>query len=166
MANYKDVDRLNKRIKALYITFGKGTTQYKYIESYLTTQSRQFGYKVNRNKQGIIQISKGKKNLENIPNVNIEKLLQMPTVREKIKEEVKQGLTKEDAINRIKFDETVKGFINSHLGEIYAEPEMYNLVKRKERLTEEEFMYIASKVGNTKDISDYKEIFSDERIVK
>ena len=166
MANYKDVDRLNKRIKALYNTFGKGTTQYKYMESYITTQSRQFGYKVNRNKQGVIQISKGKKNLENIPNMNIDKLLQMPTVSEKIKEEVNQGLTKEDAINRIKFEDTVKGFINAHLGEIYAEPEMYNLVKRKERLTEEEFMYIVNTVGNSKDISDYKEIFSDERIVK
>ena len=43
---------------------------------------------------------------------------------------------------------------------------MYNLVKRKERLTEEEFMYIVNNVGNSKDISDYKEIFSDERIVK
>ena len=166
MANYRDVDRLNKRIKALYNTFGKGTTQYKYMESYITTQSRQFGYKVNRNKQGVIQISKGKKNLENIPNMNIDKLLQMPTVKEKIKEEVSKGLTKEEAINRIKFDDTVKGFINSHLGEIYAEPEMYNLVKRKEILTEEEFMYIVNNVGNSKDISDYKEIFSDERIVK
>ena len=156
MANYKDVDRLNKRIKA----------QYKYMESYITTQSRQFGYKVNRNKQGVIQISKGKKNLENIPNANIDKLLAMPKVSEKIKEEVNQGLTKEEAINRIKFDDTVKGFINSHLGEIYAEPEMYNLVKRKERLTEEEFMYIVNDVGNSKEISDYKEIFSDERIVK
>lgn len=166
MANYKDVDRLNKRIKALYNTFGKGTTQYKYMESYITTQSRQFGYKVNRNKQGVIQISKGKKNLENIPDANIDKLLSMPKVSEKIKDEVKQGLTKEEAINRIKFDDTVKGFINSHLGEIYAEPEMYNLVKRKERLTEEEFMHIVNNVGNFKDITDYKEIFSDERIVK
>lgn len=166
MANYRDVDRLNKRIKAVYNTFGKGTTQYKYMESYITTQSRQFGYKVNRNKQGVIQISKGKKNLENIPNMNIDKLLQMPTVSEKIKEEVKQGLTKEEAIKRIKFDDTVKGFINSHLGEIYADPEMYKLVKRKERLTEEEFMYIVQNVGSTKDINDYKEIFSDERIVK
>ena len=166
MANYRDVDRLNKRIKALYNTFGKGTTQYKFMESYITTQSRQFGYKVNRNKQGVIQISKGKKNLENIPNMNIDKLLQMPTVSEKIKEEMNQVLTKEEAIKRIKFDDTVKGFINSHLGEIYAEPEMYNLVKRKERLTEEEFMYIVNNVGNSKDISDYKEIFSDERIVK
>ena len=166
MANYKDVDRLNKRIKALYNTFGKGTTQYKYIESYLTTQSRQFGYKVIRNKQGVIQLSKGKKNLENIPNMNIDKLLDMPTTSEKIKEEMKQGLTKEEAIKRIKFDDTVKGFINAHLGEIYAEPEMYNLVKRKERLTEEEFMYIVNNVGTTKEISDYKEVFNDERIVK
>lgn len=166
MANYKDIDRLNKRIKALYNTFGKGTTQYKYIESYLTTQSRQYGYKVNRTKQGIIQISKGKKNLENIPDANIDKLLAMPKVSEKIKEEVKQGLTKEVAINRIKFDDTVKGFINSHLGEIYADPQMYALVKRKERLTEEEFMFIVQNVGSPKDITEYKEIFSDERIVK
>ena len=166
MANYKDVDRLNKRIKSLYNTFGKGTTQYKYMEAYITTQSRQFGYKVNRNKQGVIQISKGKKNLENIPNMNIDKLLQMPTVIEKIKEEVNQGLTKEEAINRVKFDDTVKGFINSHLGEIYADPVMYALVKRKERLTEEEFMYIVQNVGSPKDIDEYKEIFSDERIIK
>lgn len=166
MANYKDVDRLNKRIKALYNTFGKGNTQYKYMESYITTQSRQFGYKVIRNKQGVIQISKGKKNLEIIPNANIDKLLAMPKVSEKIKEEVKQGLTKEKAINRIKFDDTVNGFINSHLGEIYADPQMYALVKRKERLTEEEFMYIVQNVGSPKDINDYKEIFSDERIVK
>lgn len=166
MANYKDVDRLNKRIKALYNTFGKGTTQYKYIESYITTQSRQFGYKVNRNKQGVIQISKGKKNIENIPNANIDKLLAMPKVNEKIKEEMKHGLTKEESINRIKFDDTVKGFINSHLGEIYADPQMYTLVKRKERLTEEEFMYIVQNVGSPKDINDYKEIFSDERIIK
>lgn len=166
MANYKDVDRLNKRIKALYNTFGKGTTQYKYMESYITIQSRQFGYKVNRNKQGVIQISKGKKNLENIPNMNIDKLLQMPTVSEKIKEEVNQGLTKEEAIKRINFDDTVKGFINAHLGEIYADPQMYALVKRKERLTEEEFMYVVQNVGSPKDIDEYKEIFSDERIVK
>ena len=166
MASYKDVDRLNKRIKSLYNTFGKTTTQYRYIESYLTTQSRQYGYKVNRNKQGVIQISKGKKNLENIPNMNIGKLLDMPTVSEKIKKEINQGLTKDEAIKRIKFDDTVKGFINSHLGEIYADPEMYALVKRKERLTEEEFMYIVQNVGSPKDISEYKEIFSDERIVK
>ena len=166
MANYKDVDRLNKRIKALYNTFGKGTTQYKYIESYLTIQSRQFGYKVNRNKQGVIQLSKGKKNLENIPNMNIEKLLNMPKVSEKIKEEMKQGLTKEDAIKQIKFGDTVKGFIDAHLGEIYADPLMYSLVKRKERLTEEEFLYIVQNVGSPKDIGEYKEIFSDERIIK
>ena len=166
MANYKDVDRLNKRIKALYNTFGKGTTQYKYIESYITTQSRQFGYKVNRNKQGVIQLSKGKKNLENIPNMNIDKLLDMPTVSEKIKEEMNHGLTKEESINQIKFNDTVKGFINSHLGEIYADPGMYALVKRKERLTEEEFMYIVQNVGSPKDIDEYKEIFSDERIIK
>lgn len=166
MANYKDVDRLNKRIKSLYNTFGKATTQYRYIESYITTQSRQFGYKVNRNKQGVIQISKGKKNLENIPNANIDKLLTMPKVSEKIKEEVNQGLTKEEAIKRIKFDDSIKGFINSHLGEIYADPQMYALVKRKERLTEEEFMYIVQNVGSPKDISEYKEIFSDERIIK
>ena len=166
MANYRDVDRLNKRIKALYNTFGKGTTQYKYMDAYLTTQSRKFGYKVNRTKQGIIQISKGKKNLENIPNANIDKLLALAKVSEKIKDEVNQGLTKEEAIKRVKFDDTVKGFINSHLGEIYADPQMYALVKRKERLTEEEFMYIVQNVGSPKDISEYKEIFSDERIVK
>ena len=166
MANYSDVDRLNKRIKALYNTFGKGTTQYKYMDAYLTTQSRKFGYKVNRTKQGIIQISKGKKNLENIPNANIDKLLALAKVSEKIKDEVNQGLTKEEAIKRVKFDDTVKGFINSHLGEIYADPQMYALVKRKERLTEEEFMYIVQNVGSPKDISEYKEIFSDERIVK
>ena len=166
MANYKDVDRLNKRIKALYNTFGKGTTQYKYMESYIITQSRQYGYKVNRNKQGVIQLSKGKKNLELIPNLNTDKLLDMPTLREKIKEEMNQGLSKEEAINRIKFDDTVKGFINSHLGEIYADPQMYAMVKRKERLTEEEFMYIVQNVGSPKDINEYKEIFSDERIVK
>ena len=166
MANYRDVDRLNKRIKALYNTFGKGTTQYKYIESYLTTQSRQFGYKVNRNKQGVIQISKGKKNIENIPDMNIEKLLDLPKVSEKIKEEMKQGLTKEEAINHIKFDDTVKGFINAHLGEIYADPEMHALVKRKERLTEDEFMRIVDKLDNPKDITYYEEIFMDERIIK
>ena len=166
MANYRDVDRLNKRIKALYNTFGKSNTQYKYIESYLTTQSRQYGYKVSRNKQGIIQISKGKKNLETIPNANIVKLLAMPKVSEKIKEEVNKGLTKDDAIKQVKFGDTVKGFINSHLGEIYADPVMYALVKRKERLTEEEFIYIVQNVGSPKDIGEYKEIFSDERIIK
>ena len=166
MANYKDVDRLNKRIKSIFNTFGRSNIKYKYMESYITTQSRQFGYKVNRNKQGVIQLSKGKKNLEAIPNANMEKLLDIPTVMENIKEVMEQGITKEEAIKQIKFDDTVKGFINSHLGEIYAEPEMYNLVKRKERLTEEEFIYIVQKVGSPKDISDYKEIFSDERIIK
>ena len=150
----------------MYNTFGKSNNTYKYMEAYITTQARQHGFKTVRNKKsGFIQISKGKKSIENINEEIIDKMLALETTSEKIKKEMNnEGLTKQETIELIKRYDTVKGFINSHLGEIYKDPELYALVKTKNKknLSEHDFLKIAQSVGEAHDIEYYMEIFDDE----
>lgn len=153
----------------MYETFGKSNTTYKYIEAYLTTQSRQFGFKTIKNKKsGYIQLSKAEKSIELINEETIDKMLSLETTSEKIKKEMNnEKLTKQEAIESIKRYDTIKGFINSNLGEIYKDPELYALVKtkKKKNIEEKDFLKIVQSVGESHDIDYYMEIFSDERNV-
>lgn len=166
MADYKEVDKLNKRIKSLYEAFGKSNNTYKYMEAYITAQARQYGFKTVKNKKsGFIQLSKGKKSIENINEEIIDKMLSLETTSEKIKKEMSnEGLTKQEAIESIKRYDTVKGFINSHLGEIYKDTGLHALVKTKNKknLSEDDFLKIVQSVGEPHDIDYYMEIFDDE----
>ena len=168
----KDITKINERITQLVKTFGSNDSTVNAIKSYITTITDNYHF----TKIGSIAISQSEKNKLSEKQVN--KLLSYGTVGSKIKSS-KQKLkkygvknpTREQAISHSIRESKIKDFIREHEQEIYANKDLYQAVKRSSsennaRLYYDEVEQLFSLLDTTKDISEYKDIFENERLIE
>ena len=168
----KDITRINERITQLVKTFGSNDSTVNAIKSYITTITDNYHF----TKSGSIAISQSEKNKLSEKQVN--KLLSYGTVGSKIKSS-KQKLkkygvknpTREQAISHSIRESKIKDFIREHEQEIYANKDLYQAVKRRSsennaRLYYDEVEQLFSLLDTPKDISEYKDVCENERIIE
>ena len=168
----KDITKINERITQLVKTFGSNDSTVNAIKSYITTITDNYHF----TKSGSIAISQSEKNKLSEKQVN--KLLSYGTVGSKIKSSKqklkKYGIkkpTREQAISHSIRESKIKDFIREHEQEIYANKDLYQAVKRRSdennsRLYLDEVEKLFSLLGEPKDISEYKDIFENERLIE
>ena len=168
----KDITKINERITQLVKTFGSNDSTVNAIKSYITTITNNYHF----TKSGSIAISQSEKNKLSEKQVN--KLLSYGTVGSKIKSS-KQKLkkygvknpTREQAISHSIRESKIKDFIREHEQEIYANKDLYQAVKRRSsdnnaRLYYDEVEQLFSLLDTPKDISEYKDVFENERLIE
>ena len=168
----KNITKINERITQLVKTFGSNDSTVNAIKSYITTITDNYHF----TKSGSIAISQSEKNKLSEKQVN--KLLSYGTVGSKIKS-AKQKLkkygvkkpTREQAISYSIRESKIKDFIREHEQEIYANNDLYQAVKRRSdennaRLYLDELEQLFSLLDTPKDISVYKDIFDNERLIE
>ena len=168
----KDITRINERISQLVETFGKEDTTVNAIKSYITSITDNY----HLTKRGKIAISQSEKNKLTEKQINM--LLSYSTVGQKIKKSKqvlkKQGIkkpTREPAISHSIRESKIKDFIREHEQEIYANKDLYQAVKRRgddnnARLYYDEVEQLFSLLDTPKDISEYKDVFENERLIE
>ena len=168
----KDITKINERITQLVKTFGSNDSTVNAIKSYITTITDNYHF----TKSGSIAISQSEKNKLSEKQVN--KLLSYGTVGTKIKSSKqklkKYGIknpTREQAISHSIRESKIKDFIREHEQEIYANKDLYQSVKRRgdennARLYYDELEQLFSLLDTPKDISEYKDVFENERLIE